>query len=309
MAWTLFTQIVGLFFIMGLGYALVRTGALRAKDSRTLSVITVYIVQPCVILQAFQIEFTAGVRRGFLLAAGCAAAYYLSLIAADALLHKRLGLTPEERASVMYANTGNMLIPLISSMFGPESVVIASPLMAVQLCFIWTQGVFMMRGQKGLNLRQLFTNTNLIAIAAGLVMLALHIRIPQILSVPIGSVAGVFGPVSMMMMGMIFAGTDLAAILRKRRIYGITLLRLIAVPLAVLLALRLSGVSGFMPEGNPALYIIFLSFTTPTAMMITQLAQFYGRDAAKASAVNVVTTLSCVVTMPLMTALYTAIMR
>lgn len=308
MALTLFHQIAGLFLIMGLGYALVRSGALQAKDSRTLSVITVYIVQPCVILQAFQIEFTREVGQGVLLAAGCAAAYYLCMFAADGALHRRLGLSPEERASILYANTGNMLIPLISSMFGPESVVISSPLMAVQLCFIWTQGVAVMRGEKGLSLRRLLTNTNLIAIAAGLVLLAFHIRIPPILAAPMGSVAGIFGPVSMMMMGMIFAGTDLPKILRRRRLYGVTFLRMVAVPFAVLLALRLSGLSVLLPEQSRTLYIVFLSFTTPTAMMITQLAQFYGRDAARASAVNVLTTLSCLVTMPLMTALYTAVM-
>ena len=48
---------------------------------------------------------------------------------------------------------------------------------------------------------------------------------------------------------------------------------------------------------------------TPTAMLVTQLSQFYGKDAAKASAINVLTTLSCVVTMPLLTALYTAVMQ
>ncbi len=309
MALTLFHQTVGLFLIMGLGYALVRTGVLHTQESRTLSLVSVYIVQPCVILHAFQIEFTPAVRQGFLLAAGCAAAYYLCMFILDGALHKPLGLTPEERGSVIYANTGNLLIPLVTSMFGREGVVTASALMAVQLCFIWTQGASLLRGEKGFSLTGLLKNINLISIAAGLLLLVFGIRIPAILAAPMESVAGTFGPLCMIMMGMIFAGTDLGTILKNRRIYGVALLRMAAVPLLVLSVIRLTGAARFAPDGHRILYIFFLSIMTPTAMLVTQLSQFYGKDAAKASAINVLTTLSCVVTMPLLTALYTAVMQ
>ena len=43
---------------------------------------------------------------------------------------------------------------------------------------------------------------------------------------------------------------------------------------------------------------------TPSASTLTQMAQVYGKDADYASAINVVTTLLCIVTMPLMVALY-----
>ena len=47
-----------------------------------------------------------------------------------------------------------------------------------------------------------------------------------------------------------------------------------------------------------------LATCTPSASTITQMAQIYGKDADYASAINVVTTLLCIFTMPLMVALY-----
>ena len=52
------------------------------------------------------------------------------------------------------------------------------------------------------------------------------------------------------------------------------------------------------------LLVSLLATCTPSASTITQMAQIYGKDADYASAINVVTTLLCIFTMPLMVALY-----
>ena len=49
----------------------------------------------------------------------------------------------------------------------------------------------------------------------------------------------------------------------------------------------------------------FLATMTPSASTITNMSVVYGRDADYASAINVTTTLLCIITMPLMVALYT----
>lgn len=50
--------------------------------------------------------------------------------------------------------------------------------------------------------------------------------------------------------------------------------------------------------------VSLLATCTPSASTITQMAQIYGKDADYASAINVATTLLCILTMPLMVALY-----
>ena len=52
------------------------------------------------------------------------------------------------------------------------------------------------------------------------------------------------------------------------------------------------------------LLIVLMASSTPTAGMITQMSQVYGQDADYASAINVVSTLMCVFTLPVVVALY-----
>ena len=52
----LMQQIAQLFLILLMGYAVVKTGLLKASDSKVLSVVFVYLVMPCVVLNAFQIN-------------------------------------------------------------------------------------------------------------------------------------------------------------------------------------------------------------------------------------------------------------
>ena len=55
----LIEKIVSLFFVMLLGVLLVRSHILKADDSRTLSTLCIYLIMPCVILEAFQVDYYA----------------------------------------------------------------------------------------------------------------------------------------------------------------------------------------------------------------------------------------------------------
>ena len=49
-------QIAELFLILLIGCVLVKTRLLKSADSRVLSVVMVYAVMPCVIINAFQVD-------------------------------------------------------------------------------------------------------------------------------------------------------------------------------------------------------------------------------------------------------------
>ena len=54
----LMQQIAVLFLIMGLGFLIVKLGIVKTEDSRVLSMVTIYLVLPCVTIHAFQIEYS-----------------------------------------------------------------------------------------------------------------------------------------------------------------------------------------------------------------------------------------------------------
>ena len=95
-------------------------------------------------------------------------------------------------------------------------------------------------------------------------------------------------------------GTDFRQIFANKRIYFVTFLRLIAVPLMALVLLKLSHLADLSADGPTLILIVFLAIITPSASTVTQMCQVYGNDSRYASAINVVTTLASIVTMPLM---------
>ena len=54
----LMKQILELFLMIFMGYVIVKTGLLKDEDSKVISKIVLYLIIPCVIINAFQVEYT-----------------------------------------------------------------------------------------------------------------------------------------------------------------------------------------------------------------------------------------------------------
>ena len=295
----LLQQIIVFFLMMACGFAVVKRGLIDAKSSRTLSVICIYIIMPCVMINAFQIEYSRSIRNGFLLAIAAAVLIHIFLLVFTQIIGKPLKLSVVEKESIIYSNSGNLVIPLVTVVLGEEWVIYASGFMCVQTIIVWTHGQSLMQGQRQVNWKKIVQNINLIAILAGLVFFLCNIHLPKILDSMTSSLAGMIGPISMVMIGMLLAGVDWKLVFGKRRIYGIVFLKMIVVPGIITLCLKLAAPLIPMENAKTILLISLLAVIAPTAVTITQMAQLYKRDAAYASSINVFTTLVCIVTMPL----------
>ena len=130
------------------------------------------------------------------------------------------------------------------------------------------------------------------------------IRLPEIIGNTLASVGTMIGPASMIVTGMLFAGMNLKQIFANKRVYFITFLRLIAVPLIALVLIKFSNLASFSADGNKIMLIVFLAIITPSASTVTQMCQVYGNDSRYASAINVMTTLLSIITMPVMVMLF-----
>lgn len=119
---TLFLQqMVKMFLMLLIGFAAVRCRLLPTEAGKGLSQVAVGIIKPCAILYAFQVEYSAEKAQGLLLAVGAAVLTHVVLIVLTRIIGARLlRLSPVERASMIYSNSGNLLMPLISASMGRE---------------------------------------------------------------------------------------------------------------------------------------------------------------------------------------------
>ena len=220
-------EIAQLFLILLAGFVLVRAGLLRAADSKVLSVILVYLVIPCVIVDAFQIEDTPAIRAGLALSFGAAAAIHLLFLLLTWLLRRPLGLDAIERATAIYSNAGALVIPLVQALLGQEYVIYSCAFIIVQLVLLWTHGAAILRGTGALSWKAVLTNVNLLSILAGAALYLGHIPLPALLTGAMDSMGSLMGPLGMLLAGMAIAESPLRQLACTPRYYLTAALRLL----------------------------------------------------------------------------------
>ena len=304
----LMQQIVQLFLMIFMGYLIVKTGLVRDDDSKVLSKIILYLIVPCVIINAFQVDYTTDTVKGLLIAFAASVMTQVILLVVISVAGRRLHLNEVEVASVYYSNSGNLIVPIVTFILGQEWVLYGCVFMSVQLVFLWTHCKKIISREASYDWKKIILNINMISIFIGVILFFTKIRLPEIIENTLASVGTMIGPASMIVTGMLFAGMNLKQIFANKRVYFITFLRLIAVPLIALVLIKLSNLASFSADGNKIMLIVFLAIITPSASTVTQMCQVYGNDSRYASAINVMTTLLSIITMPVMVMLFQMIM-
>lgn len=304
----LMQQIVQLFLMIFMGYLIVKTRLVRDDDSKVLSKIILYLIVPCVIINAFQVDYTTDTVKGLLIAFAASVMTQVVLLIVISAAGKLLHLNEVEIASVYYSNSGNLIVPIVTFILGQEWVLYGCVFMSVQLVFLWTHCKKIISREASYDLKKIILNINMISIFIGVILFFTGIRLPEIIRNTLASVGTMIGPASMIVTGMLFAGMNLKQIFANKRVYFITFLRLIAVPLIALVLIKLSNLASFSADGNKIMLIVFLAIITPSASTVTQMCQVYGNDSRYASAINVMTTLLSIITMPVMVMLFQMIM-
>lgn len=297
-------KLINFFIMILLGFILVNKNILKSSDSRILSIIVVYLVMPCAIIGSFEIDFTKEKLQGLLFSAVIAVIIHVLLLIFINIGRKFWHWTPVECATVMYSNSGNMIIPLVSAILGSDYVLYSCAFMSVQLIFLWTHCSTMLSEKPHLEWKKIISNINVLAIIAGLLLFFCKIKLPAVILAPINDIENMLAPLSMIVTGMLMADSPILASLKNAKLYLFSAIRLVIWPTILLLIMCVSHVYEFIPDGRTLLLIVYLASITPSASTITQMVQVYNKDAAYSSLLNVFTTLFCIITMPLAVILF-----
>lgn len=300
----LMEQIIQLFLMIFMGFLIVKAKLLNSEDSKILSIIVLYLIIPCVIINAFQVDYTPQTVKGLLIALVGSVMTQVILLIVVSILGRVFHLNEVEVASIYYSNSGNLIVPIVMFILGKEWVLYGCVFMSVQLVFIWTHCKKIISRESTYDWRKIVLNINMISIAIGIVLFLTRIHLPAIINNTLSAVGSMIGPASMIVTGMLFAGMNFKQIFASKRVYFVTFLRLIVVPAIALVLIKFSYLASLSSNGPKIMLIVFLAIITPSASTVTQMCQVYGNDSQYASAINVVTTLLAIITMPLMVMLF-----
>lgn len=293
---------------MFMGYAVVKAGLMKSSESKSVSVIMVYLVIPCVILNAFQVEYTPDVQKGLLLACAAAVVVHILFLLLTAILKKPLHLDVIERATIIYSNAGILVIPLVQELLGQEYVIYSSAYIAVQLILIWTHCKNMLCEEDKLEWKKVLLNVNIISIIAGVVLFIFRIQLPSGAQDVLNMMNNMIGPLGMLLAGMVIAEVPLKTVFTRKRSYLSAALRLFIYPVFVLGLMKVIQTFASIQDSKQILLTVYLASITPACATVTSMAQLYDKDAAYSSSLYVLTTLLSIATMPVMVGLFEMVM-
>lgn len=309
LSFLLLQQIISMVLIALSGFVIGRLKLVTGEQSRVLSCVCVYLVVPCCLITSFSgkrdLEKLAGLALGLV----AAVLIHLLYLAANILMSRgRHALTREEQASVIYNNAGNLIMPMVQSILGLEYVLYTSPYMLVQNILMWTHGQRLMGGEQKLNVKKIVTNPAVVGIIVGMFLFVTGLQLPTPLRMAMESLGGCMAPLSMLVTGIIMSELDLKAVFRQSRIYLVAAVRLIFLPLLSMVILVLLSRVWPHSDSTNILTVSLLCAIGPAASAITQQAQlFRNPNAGYVSSINVLTTIICAVTMPVMTTVFLAL--
>lgn len=301
-------EIAKLFAIMLMGYAVVKAGLMKSSESKSVSVIMVYLVIPCVILNAFQVEYTPDVQKGLLLACAAAVAVHILFLLLTAILKKPLHLDVIERATIIYSNAGILVIPLVQELLGQEYVIYSSAYIAIQLILIWTHCKNMLCEEDKLEWKKVLLNVNIISIIVGVVLFIFRIQLPSGAQDVLNMMNNMIGPLGMLLAGMVIAEVPLKTVFTRKRSYLSAALRQFIYPVFVLGLMKVIQTFASIQDSKQILLTVYLASITPACATVTSMAQLYDKDAAYSSSLYVLTTLLSIATMPVMVGLFEMVM-
>jgi predicted permease len=293
----LITAFVTVFFVFGLGFGIQR---LRPLSDQTMTQLSGLVVE---ILLPFYLFFTTATTATpeslsvapMLIVMGVAVPLLGYTLATLAL--KPSGVAQEQRSAfrftIMIANTAFLGIPICEALFGPIGAVYAvlydfgTTLVAVTL------GIWELRGGRLGSWRPLVFNPLVWGVLAGLLWALTGWSFPDWLAAPFEKLGNTTLPLALLVGGAQIGNVRSQATTWRRQLFGLTITRLMAVPLAVVGFLTIIG------WHDLAAQVIILEAAMPAGLAVAIMAKNYGADAEFSASALLWSTLASIVSLPL----------
>ena len=292
-------KMVILFFCMAPGFAAAKGGAMDLQSNKKLSALVVNIANPMQILASALTGEHLLSNGETLRLAGLIVLIYLGLIALSFPAAKVLRVKGSEaglyRFMFIFSNTGFLGYPIVESLLGYQATFYVTLFVLFFQLFCWSYGASLIRGEARFRFQWQVLRQP--CVAASLAALAIYLsgwQPPALLHQAVKYVGDITSPIVMLIVGCSLAQMRFGQIFGSWRIYALTVLKMVLVPLAAFFVLRHVLTNDF------TFHVLMVILCMPVATNTTILSYQYGADESVASAGVFVSTLACMLTIPLM---------
>lgn len=294
-----------LFAVMMVGFIAKKVGYLTDEVIKKLSAIVVNIANPALILTSVS-DIDKISTESLITTAIAAVATYVFLVGFSFVVPKlfRVSGTKAEAYQLMFVfnNIGFMGFPIIQALYGQELLIYSAVFLFLFNVLIYTFGIDILtrksneKSTVSAKLKKI-VNPGVVACLIALVVILFKIKLPNVVNDFSSMLGNITAPISMMCIGASLVGASMKKLFTDVRLLAFSLVKLIAVPLLVMFALKL-----FVTDMN-ILNVALINIATPVASLTAMLAERYDSDYAAVSNGIMITTILSLFSIPLMTML------
>ena len=299
-------QVSILFILIFAGFICAKTGAVKREGKKAFSDLLLYLVTPAMVLNSYMTEFDKNVLANLLDTFKLGAILLLTGLAVTMLLSVRIKdeNVPIMRFACIFSNAAYMGFPLIQALFGDEGLLYTSVFFTAFNILLWTVGYAMVSKKVRIKeiIHSILTTPVIITVVIGLIIYLGRIPVPDIIKQPLSYIGSMNTPLSMIITGMIVAGTDLKKLVRNKLLFFIIAVRMLIIPEICLGLFVIFDVHGMIPS------IVLLLESCPTAAITTVFSVRFQYDEDLAAGAVVITTLLSIITLPVCAYLVTTVL-
>ncbi len=287
------------------GFLLKKFNKLKEEHLSGLSVVLIYVCSPCLIISSFfSLEFSTEllIKAGWFL--------LVTLLLQSAFIALAFLFIPNKKSAAervvsvggVLGNVGFFGLPLIRSVLpnNPEVACYSATYVFSMNVLVFTVGAFCLTGEKKhVSLKSAILNPSTLAFFAGVILFLL--RVNEFLPAAVSNAITVFGSAStglcMVILGARLATVGFKTPFKSGHAYVATLLKLLIFPLFCYAAVY------FLPFDSAFKISILLLSGAPCASVLVGLAEMHESETALAASCVLLSTLCCIITVPLLSLL------
>lgn len=300
----LLIQILKMIFFVLVGFTLRKTGKMTEDQSKGFSIACIYAIIPCTILLGFQRDITPEISGSLIKCEEAILLIHCLMMIIYTVLRRVCRFSPVESVSMVYPNSGNMIIPIIMAILGNDYLIYSGLYMTTQVVFMWSHGYSVIAGETRISLKTIFSNSAMISCIAGFIMFFLQIKMsPEVYD--LCNLAGsMTAPLSMLTAGVLLGELKIEDLKSYTRLPLMVVTRLVVIPLIIIALLKVFSITLFSSLAPEIFVVLFLSTVAPPASTLVQIAQVFTDDARYVSCINSICMICCAVTMPIVMAVF-----
>ena len=296
-----------LFAIVIVGYVAGRLGYMGGEFDKKLSSLVINFTCPALIL-ASAMTGELPDRRLILPLLGISTLTYILLTGVAFLLPRFLTKKKDNEGIVgfalMFGNVGFMGYPVVASIFGHQAVFYAAVLNVVNTFAVFTIGTILVVGDlsdKRHFQKKVLYSTPMLSAYLAMLIVALGIDgIPGVISQPLTMIGNITVPAALLIIGSSMSQLSARSMLGNMTVYTTTVFRLLLIPIGLYYLCSALGFDSYVVNINT------LVVAMPVATYGTILCLKYNRDTTLITETTLITTLLSMITIPLLTILFTS---